>query len=197
MEATTPLSDSSDIDANEVTAHDEAGHAVMAHLFDCPVYSIRYTLNVKGTYNGETIKSFNESQRRRDPNVPYDELRKLGLQKEKEAALINVAGKAAQRIWYRQRGFDEALADFGLGGGQDNDEKLLEEAILEGHRPEELEKIKQDTEESAIRILETKRCWEVVEAVAQASLEKIKQGELIIPFKDVQKLMEDTFARQN
>ena len=118
--------------------------------------------------------------------------------KARIAALVLAAGKSVERIWYRQKGIDEGLANFGLGDEQHNDEPELEKELLGSYsqlKPEELLQTKKNVEALAIRLLESKKCWKAVEAVAHTSLEKMKQGLEMIDLLDGQKLIEDAFAQ--
>lgn len=126
-------------------------------------------------------------------------------------ALIIAAGKAAERIWYRQSGLDEAKAGYGRRSGYD-DESELEQEIVAWYRkreeryswltpeerqlkPKELVEGKQLIEGLAMRLLEVEKCWMVVEVVARASLKELEQGQPKIIFTVVQELMEKAFVR--
>ena len=216
MDTTAFYSATAHIDANEIISYHEAGHAVMAHVFGRLVDDIMYELNVIGTYNGRT--HWGGAIRIWDAHVPYDELGTFGLEKEKESdngeALIIAAGKAAERLLYRQRGLDETNVNYGPRSGYD-DESELEEAIGEWYRkkveqkemyrrveleerhlkPEQVVQAKRLIEELAMKLLGVKQCWMVVEVVAQASLKALSQEPEKFVFDDVHEVMEKAFAK--
>jgi hypothetical protein len=176
MNASVPLSGLSQV--NEIICYHEAGHAVMAYLMGREVQGIILTPNVENTYNGETKWGRNQKERYRYPDVPYDE---LGFKPEDNTygnALVDAAGKAAERLWYRQRNLDETLASFGLSSIKDNDESLLEQELLKKDpqlKQEQLSEAKQFVENFAIKLLEFETCWQAVDTVAKMLLERLQE----------------------
>src|SRR2546429_3673029 len=112
MNAFVPLSKLSQV--NEIICYHEAGHSVMAYLIGrAQVLKIILTPNVENTYNGQTDWGRNQKDRDWYPYVPYNE---LGLKSDDNTcgnALVDAAGKAGERLWYRQGNLDETLASFG------------------------------------------------------------------------------------
>ncbi len=203
MDNSVPLSDIPHLYANEIIPYHEAGHAVMARLYGINVEYIELYLIVEGTYQGiyfgKTAWDRDRPIHLWDPNIPYNE---LGLQQgvisNIEVALVYAAGKAAERIWYRQRSLDETLASY--GSGRDNDERQLEEVLtppsdLSRLIPVDLPKRIQEIENKAMQLLEAKICWQAVEAIAQTLLEGLKQTPNNIMLSDVQNRIADVFAQ--
>jgi hypothetical protein len=200
MNMSVPLSESAQV--SETICYHEAGHAVMARLFGRQVHHIALVLNVENTYNGYTDWGRDELIRDWDLNIPYDELGFEPQDRENSVALIIVAGKAAERIWYRQRGLDESLASFGPGGGTNNDAYQLEKE-LEGLKhpvfqtprlkPEELPEVKQKIEDLAVRLLEHRVCWQAVETVAKALLKNLQEQQ--IKLSEVQVVIAGVFEK--
>lgn len=186
----------SPLDPNEVTIYHESGHAVMARLFGRRVHQVNFAVNVDGTYNGYTHWGRHELMREWDPNVPYNELGLQQAESKNGVALVIAAGKAAEPVLYRKRSLDESLASFGLGGGNFNDERELENELLHVYpnlKQDELTQAKQVTEDLAMRLLESKVCWWAVDTVAQVLLARLRQ--LSNPAKDVQQIIANVFER--
>src|SRR5579872_1824840 len=156
MDTIAPLSNESQENNPEVTAHHEAGHAVMARLLGRRVGKVSLVLNEKRSYNGYTNWDLYEIFREWDCNVPYEDLK---LKKEDGIdgiAFIWAAGKASERIWYRKKSLDEKWASFGTGGGELNDECQLKKAlkgILEADPRRQLLQEMQRVEETAVHLL--------------------------------------------
>ena len=153
----------------------------------------------QGIYFGKTAWDRDRPIHLWDPNIPYNE---LGLQQgvisNIEVALVYAAGKAAERIWYRQRSLDETLASY--GSGRDNDERQLEEVLtppsdLSRLIPVDLPKRIQEIENKAMQLLEAKICWQAVEAIAQTLIEGLTQTPNNIMLSDVQNRIADVFAQ--
>jgi hypothetical protein len=177
MNAFVPLSKLSQV--NEIICYHEAGHSVMAYLIGrAQVLKIILTPNVENTYNGQTDWGRNQKDRDWYPYVPYNE---LGLKSDDNTcgnALVDAAGKAAERLWYRQRNSDETLASFGLSSNKDNDESLLEQELLKKDpqlKREQLSEAKQFVENFAIELLEFETCWQAVDTVAKMLLERLQE----------------------
>jgi hypothetical protein len=202
MDTAMPLSNTSQEDNPEVTAHHEAGHAVMARLLGRSVFKVYLVLNEKQSYNGGTCWDDKDDGVAVVPdwdrNLPYEE---LGLeQKELKSgvALVYVAGKAAERIWYRQRGLDEIWAGYGSGGGDRNDEQKLEKELrtrFPRMKPEELPKAKQAIEDLAVRLLEFSTCWQAIEVVAHELLKRLGQDRGGCVFEEAQACIAEVFAQ--
>ncbi len=188
MDIITPL------DPNEVTVYHEVGHAVMARLFGRKVHQINFVLNVDGTYNGYTHWGRDELIRDWEPNFPYHELGLKQAESKNGVALVIVAGKAAERIWYRKRKLDETLANFGLSDSNFNDEHELEHELLYLYpniMQEELSQAKHITENLAMRLLESKVCWQAIETVSQVLLARLRQAHTLS--NDVQQIVANVF----
>jgi hypothetical protein len=168
----------------------------MARLFGRRVHQVNFVLNVDGTYNGYTHWGRDEFIRDWDQNLPYQELELKQAESKNGVALVIVAGKAAERIWYQKRNLDETLANFGLSGSNFNDEHELERELLYAFplmKQEELSQAKQVTENLAIRLLESKVCWQAIETVSQVLLERLRQGYTLS--NDVQQIIADVFEK--
>ena len=197
MNIVVPFSDTQYEDGNMI-AHHEAGHAVMARLIGRSVDKIDLLLIAEGTYNGYTDWDRYNQFRYFDPNVPYDELKLKQADDDLGVALVYAAGKAAERIWYHQKGWDETLASFGSYGEHNDDLELEKEllTVIPGLKPEQLPQVKQDIVEAAMRRLGLEICWQAVEAVAQALLEGLKQTPERFILDDVQKRIANVFAKE-
>lgn len=198
MDTIAPLYNTSQKDNPEVTAHHEAGHAVMARLLGRRVGKVSLVLNEKGRYNGYTNWDLYEIFREWDWNVPYEDL-KLKKEDDRDGiAFIFAAGKASERIWYRQKSLDEKWASFGTGAGELNDEWQLKKAvkgILEADPRRQLLQEMQRVEETAVRLLVFPTCWQAVEAVAHELLERLKQDRERCTFDKAQARIAEVFAQ--
>lgn len=183
------------LNPNEVTIYHEVGHAVMARLFGRRVHQVNFVLNEDGTYNGYTHWGRDELMRDWDQKIPYQELGLKQAESKNGVALVIVAGKAAERIWYQKRNLDETLANFGLNSSNFNDESELERELLYAYplMKEELSQAKQVTENLAKRLLESKVCWQVIETVSQILLERLRQGYTLS--NDAQQIIADVFEK--
>src|SRR2546429_3893796 len=104
----------------DIVASDEAGHAILAYVLGREIEYIQFVLNVRGTYNGETIYRQPCLPPHIDQYVPYEKI-KIRLQHpDREISLwhpdgvsgirvIQCAGQAAQILLYRQKGVSEML----------------------------------------------------------------------------------------
>lgn len=167
----------------------------MARLFGRRVHQVNFVLNEDGTYNGYTHWGRDELMRDWDQKIPYQELGLKQAESKNGVALVIVAGKAAERIWYQKRNLDETLANFGLNSSNFNDESELERELLYAYplMKEELSQAKQVTENLAKRLLESKVCWQVIETVSQILLERLRQGYTLS--NDAQQIIADVFEK--
>ncbi len=174
MERLVSLPDSLHRDITVVAYH-EAGHAVMARLMGRRVHDICLLLNVQGTYNGQTHWGRDEFFREWDSHLPYGELGLQQAEAKNGAALVIASGRAAERLWYRQYGLDEALASFGSSRANDDEVELESELFHTYPRltPEQLPEAKHTLEELAMRLLGAQLCWQAVEAIAQALVQGV------------------------
>lgn len=180
----------------EVTVYHEAGHAVMARLFGRCVDKIELVLDVVDTYSGYTYWDREDVSRRDwDPSIPYARLQ-LRQEESNHAVPLNfAAGKAAERIWLRQKGLDETLASFGSGGGIWNDKQQLESELRNKFprlKSEEIPQGMQIIEDLAVKILIP--CWQVIEAVAQTLLDGVQNTPTYFCLDDVQQRITTAFA---
>lgn len=142
------------------------------------VQEIILSPNVENIHNGETGWGRNHKERYRYPDVPYDE---PGLKSDDTTcgnALVDAAGKAAERLWYRQRSLPESHPSFGLSCIKDDDESLLEQELLKKDpqlKQEQLSEAKQFVENFAIKLLEFETCWQAVDTVAKMLLERLQE----------------------
>jgi hypothetical protein len=201
MDAIVPLSNESQEDTPEVTAHHEAGHAVMARLLGRSVFKVSLILNEKQSYNGSTCWDDKDDGVAIVPdwdrNLPYKELELEQKELKSGVALVYVAGKAAERIWYRQRGLDEAWASYGSGGGERNDERKLEKELKTRFlrmKPEDLPEAKQAIEDLAVRLLEFSPCWQAIETVAHELLKRLEHDHGGCIFEEAQDYIAKVFA---
>jgi len=179
-----------------VVAYHEAGHAVMARLMGRRVHDICLLLNVQETYNGHTHWGRDELAREWDSHVPYGELGLQQAEAKNGAALVIASGRAAERLWYRQYGLDEALASFGSSKAN-ADEGELESELFHTYTQltaEQLPEAKHTLEELAMRLLSAQICWQAVEAIAQALIQGVAHKPYRFHFYDAQSRIADVFA---
>jgi hypothetical protein len=181
---------------NELTVYHESGHAVMARLFGRCVHNI-VLVNMAGTYNGRTNWGRDEIRRDWDPHIPYAVLQLRQEESVHAVPLIFAAGKAAERIWLRQKGLDETIASFGQGSDVWNDKQQLENEVRNNFprlKQEEIPLGMQKIEDLAMHLLESACCWQVIEIVAQALLNGIQHTPEHFSLDDVQQRITTTFA---